>query len=351
MGRPLRPLWGTPTPAAKEATEPRHGENGSKEVCLPRVVAPDTMFKSATALAVPKPVAAREEARCAHSHLRGQISMYNLLVGFPEGSAYAGRMLEYTDHAVRAYVAPQGTPNPSVLMGLPTVVMPEIDQGEPEFARIGQVEGLARHGDSYTYRFVPDPNVAPLPLDKVQANADRWGIQNFEFYRTHWAVKDVDAYAALWGTVAGSAMPGPKAFRLPTDKLQSDDLVAVMMPFDAKFTSVYESLRAAAADAGMRCQRADDIWKNEHILDDVLELIWTARVVVADLTDRNANVFYETGIAHTIGRDVVLTTQNMEHVPFDLRSIRALTYYPNREGLTALQHSLTTRLKTLINVS
>lgn len=277
--------------------------------------------------------------------------MYNLLVGFPEGSAHTSRMFEYTDAGVRASVAPQGGPDLSVLMGLPTVVMPEIGQGEPEFARMGRTVDLAPHGASYRYRFVPDANVSPLPLEKMLTNADRWGIEDFEFYRTHWAVKNVDAYAALWGTVAGSSMPGPKAFRLPTDKLQAHDLVAVMMPFDAKFTPVYETLREASADAGMRCQRADDIWKNEHILDDVLELIWTARVVVADLTDRNANVFYETGIAHTIGRDVVLTTQNMEHVPFDLRSIRALTYYPNREGLVALKHGLTARLQTLLSAS
>jgi len=277
--------------------------------------------------------------------------MYNLLVGFPAGSAHANRMFEYTDDSVRGYVAPRGRPEPAVLMGLPTVVMPEIGQGEPEFARLGRVVNLAQQGGSYTYQFLPDADVDPLPLETMLANADRWGIADFEFYRTHWAVKDVDAYAALWGTVAGSAMPGPKAFRLPTDKLQSQDLVAVMMPFDAKFTPVYEALREAATGAGMRCQRADDIWKNDHILDDVLELIWTARVIVADLTDRNANVFYETGIAHTIGRDVVLTTQNIEHVPFDLRSIRALTYYPNREGLAALSHGLTARLRTLTNAT
>lgn len=278
-------------------------------------------------------------------------SMYNLLVGFAEGTAHASRMLEHTEDGVRAHVAPHGTPEPSVLIGLPTVVMPEIGQGQPEFARLGRIVDLTRQGATYRYRFVPDVNVAPLPLEKMAANADRWGIEDFEFYRTHWAVKNIDAYAALWGTVAGSSMPGPKAFRLPTDKLQSDDLVAVMMPFEASFTPVYEALRQASADAGLRCQRADDIWKNEHILDDVLELIWTARVVVADLTNRNANVFYETGIAHTIGRDVVLTTQNIEHVPFDLRSIRALTYYPNREGLAALKDGLRARLGTLINGS
>lgn len=274
--------------------------------------------------------------------------MYNLLVGFPEGSANANRVFEYTDDSVRKFVAPQGVPDTSALTGLPTLVMPEIGQGEPEFARLGRIVDLVRLGGSYRYRFVPDTTVSRLPLEKMLAEGHRWGIEDFEFYRTHWAVKDVDAYAAMWGTVAGSSMPGPKAFRLPTDKVQSQDLVAVMMPFDAKFTPVYAALREAAAEAGMRCQRADDIWKNEHILDDVLELIWTARVVVADLTDKNANVFYETGIAHTIGRDVVLTTQSMEHVPFDLRSIRALTYYPNQEGLAALKDSLRTRLETLI---
>lgn len=273
--------------------------------------------------------------------------MYNLLVGFPDGSAHASRVLEYTTDGVKSKVAPQGILDPSILMGLPTVVMPEIGQGEPEFARLGRILDLSKHGGNYEYRFVPDRSVSPLPLDKLLADADRWSIDKYEFYRTHWAVKDVDAYAAMWGTVAGPSMPGPKAFHLPTQKLQSEDLVAVMMPFDAKFTPVYDALRGAAAEVGMRCQRADDIWKNEHILDDVLELIWTARVVVADLTDRNANVFYETGIAHTIGRDVVLTTQSIEHVPFDLRAIRALTYYPNREGLAVLQSTLRSRLETL----
>jgi hypothetical protein len=100
-------------------------------------------------------------------------------------------------------------------MGLPTVVMPEIGQGEPEFARLGRIVDLSKHGGSYEYRFVPDRSVSPLPLDKFLADADRWGIDQYEFYRTHWAVKDVDAYAAMWGTVAGPSMPGPKAFHLP----------------------------------------------------------------------------------------------------------------------------------------
>jgi hypothetical protein len=203
-------------------------------------------------------------------------------------------------------------------------------------------------GNTYTFTFTPDPKVDPIPLHKLEADAARWGIQSFEFYRTHWAVKDVDAYASAWPTASGRAMPGPKAFKLPTDKAQSSDLVAVMMPFEASFSPVYKALQQASADAGMRCQRADDIWKNEHILDDVLELIWTARVVISDLTGKNANVFYETGIAHTIGRDVVLITQSMDYVPFDLRSIRALTYLSNEEGHSKLRADLRARLETIL---
>lgn len=266
--------------------------------------------------------------------------MYNLIVGTPEGFTHKSRMLEYTDAKVRSQFAPQGVHDLPALMAFHTVVMPEIDQGESEYARLGRIVGLTEQGDGYQYQFLPYNTVEPISLQKMLGKADLWGINNYEFYRTHWAVKNIDAYAALWGTVAGSSMPGPKAFNLPTDKLQSEDLVAVMMPFDARFNPVYETLREASNEAGLRCQRADDIWKHDHILDDILELIWTARVVVADLTDRNANVFYEVGIAHTIGRDVVLTTQNIEHVPFDLRAIRALQYYPNQGGLAVLKKNL-----------
>lgn len=275
--------------------------------------------------------------------------MYNLLVGFAGGLAYADRVFEYTSEAAKRVVAPHGQPDEATLMRFPALVMPEVEQGEPGFARLGRLVDLSRHGAQYSYRFVEDTSVPPIPLETLQAKAHLWGIQDFEFYRTHWAVKDVDAYAAMWATSAGAPMPGPKAFRLPTEKPQSPDLVAVMMPFEAKFNTVYETLRSAAGDAGMRCERADDIWKNDHILDDVLELIWTARLVVSDLTDKNANVFYETGIAHTIGRDVVLVTQSIEHVPFDLRSIRALTYLPNSEGLASLRGALSARIKTVIS--
>ena len=101
----------------------------------------------------------------------------------------------------------------------------------------------------------------------------------------------------------------------------------------------------------MRCVRADEIWEREHILDDILSLIWRATVVVADFTRKNPNVFYEAGIAHTIGRTVIPIAQSMDDVPFDLRAIRTLTYLDNGEGREALRRQLVTKLTALRNTT
>ena len=121
-----------------------------------------------------------------------------------------------------------------------------------------------------------------------------------------------------------------------------------MMPFSAEFTPIYAAIQAAATDAGMRPRRADDIWENPAIIQDVVTLIDRSRVVVCDCTGRNPNVFYEAGIAHTLGREVILITQNPEDIPFDLRHLRYVRYLNNGEGLAALTAALQARLRAII---
>ena len=63
-----------------------------------------------------------------------------------------------------------------------------------------------------------------------------------------------------------------------------------------------------------------------------MAFIARSKVVVCDLTGRNANVFYETGIAHALGREVVLITQSEHDIPFDLAHHRYVKYLGNAEG-------------------
>ncbi len=121
-----------------------------------------------------------------------------------------------------------------------------------------------------------------------------------------------------------------------------------MVPFDSAFTDVYETIRVAAGDVGLRCRRADDIWENPAILQDVVSLIDRSRIVVCDCTGRNPNVFYEAGIAHTLGREVILITQSEHDIPFDLRHLRYVHYLNDSEGRSDLARALKDRMQTLV---
>lgn len=277
--------------------------------------------------------------------------MYNLLIGLTRGEVGVDRLLEYTVDEVYQYIAPaagkaRGEVKVDRLLNLPTLLMPETGfDDEPQIARVGHVTNVNKSRYGYTFTFVPNPAIAPIPSPRIEAAAAVLDIADWEFHRTHWAVKDVDLYRVLSQEIAAKAKP--KVFQFPISEPFESDLVAVMMPFNAGFTPVYESMKAGVEAAGMRCLRADDIWERDHILDDILSLIWRARVVIADLSGKNPNVFYEAGIAHTLGRDTILVAQSMDDIPFDLQGIRALKYLNNGEGRDALTKGITSRLNTI----
>ncbi|MCY4108884.1 MAG: hypothetical protein OXG11_07645 [Chloroflexi bacterium] len=139
----------------------------------------------------------------------------------------------------------------------------------------------------------------------------------------------------------------PNLFQIPNEPLEHD-LVSVMMPFDMEFSATYEAIKGACSHAGLRCLRADDIWDHSTVMQDVFSLIFRSFVVVCDFSSKNANVLYEAGIAHTLGRHVVPMTQSEGDVPFDLRHHRFLTYLNNDEGRAKLTDELAKRLSTLV---
>jgi hypothetical protein len=111
-------------------------------------------------------------------------------------------------------------------------------------------------------------------------------------------------------------------------KIDEGDSCFVMMPFAAPiggyYTSVYEP---AIRKAGLRPIRADnEIFATGKIMDQVWSGINSARVLVAELTTRNPNVYYELGLAHALQKPVVLVSSNQEDVPFDLHHIRVIYY-------------------------
>lgn len=101
----------------------------------------------------------------------------------------------------------------------------------------------------------------------------------------------------------------------------------VIMPFDEELSPVYEQfIRPVLEHEGFAVERADDIESQRNILKDIINKINSSDLIVADLTDLNPNVFYELGIAHALRKKVLLLTQAVEDIPFDLKSYRHMEY-------------------------
>ena len=141
-------------------------------------------------------------------------------------------------------------------------------------------------------------------------------------------------------------MFSPQVFEIP-NKSVNEKLVAVMMPFNDSFAETFKAIKKACKEVDLDCKKANDIWENSTIIQDVFELIFTSKIVIGDFTGKNPNVFYEIGIAHTLGKIVIPITQSIDDVPADLRHHRVLKYLSNTEGYAKLQMELSRRLQTL----
>src|SRR6266581_2118569 len=130
------------------------------------------------------------------------------------------------------------------------------------------------------------------------------------------------------------------------DSTTPKPFVFVLMPFDAGFDDIYKfGIKGAAEEAGAYAERVDEQIFTEGILERVLNQINKADVILADVTGRNPNVFYEVGYAHALGKVVLLLTQNADDIPFDLKH-RPHTVYGGK--IEALRTALVTRLQWAI---
>jgi hypothetical protein len=110
--------------------------------------------------------------------------------------------------------------------------------------------------------------------------------------------------------------------------VSSTDSCFVMMPFASPLGEYYSKIyEPAIKKAGLTPVRADDdIFGTGKIIDQIWSGITSAKVLIAELTTRNPNVFYELGLAHALKKPVVLVSSNEQDVPFDLKHIRVIYY-------------------------
>jgi hypothetical protein len=120
----------------------------------------------------------------------------------------------------------------------------------------------------------------------------------------------------------------------------------VIMPFATEFDDVYAVIRAtiesATAERNGRCFRLDEARPAGRITDRLLSELRAATVCVADVTGSKPNVMWEVGFAMALGKPVVVITQNLSELPFDIQDLQSIEY--TRSHLNA---SLATPLRRM----
>jgi hypothetical protein len=303
--------------------------------------------------------------------------MYNLLVTFTKNAWNEGAYEFQLGRAIGGYgdasvsdqykdFAPEAI---AKLKSFPSLFMYE--DGVSDEVHLGWIRAIIRRSTTVRIEFELEKGLPKLSHGEIAKHKAALDIGGGALSHTHWAVKDIELIPALIraGLLSESVIKKkgrdsrlfqnaltrpvsevyiqPTVFRVPSGPVE-DDLVSVMMPFDASYTSVFRAIKSACKENELRCQRADDIWGEAEIIQDVFSLIYRSRIVVCDFSDRNPNVFYEAGIAHTLGKTVVPIFQSKNDIPFDVAHMRAVKYLNNREGLRKLKGALSTKLNSVV---
>ena len=249
----------------------------------------------------------------------------------------ADRLFEYTEHSLKNRYE-----NNLVSLGkLPTLVVAEIgfrDRTPAFFGRIDEVERRRTRVHLFQHLFDRLTSEEVFLSRHFDVARGSWFTER---HRTHWAVKEGNLIEELFRLLKErSDDQRPRLFNLEQWPLPILGHIAVMMPFDVEFNPVYEAIKSACESRSLKPLRVDEIYGPRQIVDDVFSAIAQSSLVISDLTGRNPNVLYETGLAHALNRDVIVIVQNDQDIPFDLGHIRYVRYLPNEEGLEKLKNDL-----------
>lgn len=162
-------------------------------------------------------------------------------------------------------------------------------------------------------------HVVPRPLEGTGAGLFAWGTEEIVFARTE--VTTVQ----------------PRIF--------------VIMPFSEPFDTLYrEVIRPVAEALNFEIVRVDELVGPGIIIDDIQRQISQSNAVVAEISSRNPNVFYELGYAHALEKPAVLLARREAsgEVPFDIRGYRAIFYDDTIGGKKAVERSLRRHLEAVL---
>lgn len=135
------------------------------------------------------------------------------------------------------------------------------------------------------------------------------------------------------------------------DTKNKKPVVFVITPFTDEHLELYKALKNEFENL-YEFVNAGDTGNVQNILKDIIQPIYDADIILADLTGLNSNVMYELGIAHTMNKKTIMITQdNLDGLPFDLKQYRTQRYTTHFTGFNNLRSFLSASFDSAIKGS
>lgn len=137
-----------------------------------------------------------------------------------------------------------------------------------------------------------------------------------------------------------------------------ENLCFCVLPFDDERLEIFNDLIKPELEKefGLIIIRADNIFSNNDIMEDIWTYICKSRFVIADVSLKNPNVFYELGICHTIGKEVITICDESSlqddyngRLPFDIQSRRTIFYKNSGSGPKRMIEDLKNTVRSIID--
>jgi hypothetical protein len=136
----------------------------------------------------------------------------------------------------------------------------------------------------------------------------------------------------------GTSPPAVSVGIASGESLDDRPFVFIAMPFTSDWSeAVHESIercceRVREDGVELRWRRADEIAEPGRITEQIRDALMSADVVIADISELNANVVYEVGYADANQTPLIVLNQDRKLSPFDLKDIRQIAYRPGKLG-------------------
>ncbi len=152
---------------------------------------------------------------------------------------------------------------------------------------------------------------------------------------------------------AGHEITVNPIFGEPNKNVQFHSDIFMIMPFREEYDAVYKNVIVPTInDMNLTIKRGDEFNSvSGQIMSEVWAAINACRLVIVETSQENANVYYELGIAHTLGKPAILITQarDIEDFPFDIRHLRFIVYENTIAGGEKLEADLKQSIIWIIN--